>query len=456
MALVERPRRIIVNKRAERKAQVYIGIDFGTTYTKVSYMIAPSTIRYSIKFTNSKSGYYKPSVVYVNEQETEVSFNYFESSREVKYFKYSMIDSTLLSEETEGRLLKVPKARLFSAFYLGCLIRIIKAEIVKNPELSNYSSEPEWYINIGVPIGNYDETDKIHKNVYNVVLNVGYQFASSSTFSQKIDLKKFEEFYVQHEKDYLSNLNSISELYAEILMYHQDNQVPEGFYAIVDVGGGTVDIATFYKYISKDYGTEVECISQKVESLGVESLINKSANNADSEEEREQIREYLIDSTLNYNNDDYKIHNIGSPYINGHCLYLNRRLFRTAYGTCLMEAKKKQRSLMSAQAKNKQKLCCFLLGGGKSLQFYSQAIQHMAYAHSKAGFPPEVITDIKEYINNNPDLKVKSNRLIISQMLAQPYEKIPPIRDMPWHFDMTEEERVSEEDLPDVDQLYPK
>ena len=40
MALVERPRRIIVNKRAERKAQVYIGIDFGTTYTKVSYMIA--------------------------------------------------------------------------------------------------------------------------------------------------------------------------------------------------------------------------------------------------------------------------------------------------------------------------------------------------------------------------------------------------------------------------------
>lgn len=121
-----------------------------------------------------------------------------------------------------------------------------------------------------------------------------------------------------------------------------------------------------------------------------------------------------------------------------------------------MEAKKKQRSLMSAQAKNKQKLCCFLLGGGKSLQFYSQAIQHMAYAHSKAVFPPEVITDIKEYINNNPDLKVKSNRLIISQMLAQPYEKIPSIKDMPWHFDMTEEERISEEDLPDVDQLYPK
>ncbi len=455
MALVERPRRIIVSKRAERKAQVYIGIDFGTTYTKVSYMIAPSTIRYSIKFTNSKSGYYKHSVVYVNELETEVSFNYFESSREVKYFKYSMIDSTLLSEETEGRVLKVPKARLFSAFYLGCLIRIIKAEIVKNPELSNYFSEPEWYINIGVPIGNYDETDKIHKNVYNVVLNVGYQFASSSTFSQKIDLKKFEEFYVQHEKDYLSNLNSISELYAEILMYHQDNQVPEGFYAIVDVGGGTVDIATFYKYISKDYGTEVECISQKVESLGVESLINKSANNADSEEEREIVRKYLCTAVLNYNSEFNSMWNLDCPSLNKHCFLLNRRLFRTAYGKCLMEAKEKLRSEMNKQIMNKQNLHCFLLGGGKSLPFYSQTINYMAGVHTRSGLPKEVISDVNEYINNNPDLETKDSRLLISQMLAQPFEKIPPIKNMPWNF-----EKQKPREVPyifvDVDQRYPK
>ena len=454
MAIMERPRRVIVNQRAARRVQVYIGIDFGTTFTKVSYMIAPSNARYTIKFNETKLGYYKPSIVYVNED--EVSFKYFDGSREVKYFKYSMIDETLLSDETEGRVLNVPKSRLFSAFYLGCLINIIKQEIVKNPELANYATEPEWYINIGVPIGNYDETDKIHKDVYNMVLNVGYQFSSSDIFSEKINLKEFEQYYLKHEKDYLNNLNSISELYAEILMYQQDNQVPEGFYAIVDVGGGTVDIAMFYKHISKEDGTEVECISQKVEALGVESLINKIANNADSDYDREQIREYLIDSKMNYNNDDYGIRDLKSPYINRHNLYLNRRLFRTAYGSCLMEGKKKQRSRMRAQVNNKQELKCFLLGGGKSLQFYHQAIGHMAGAHLNAGFPQEVISDISEYINNNPDLKVKGNRLIISQMLAQPYEKIPPIKDMPWHFDMTEEERMADIDMPDVDQLYPK
>ncbi|WP_443740233.1 hypothetical protein [Treponema sp.] len=308
----------------------------------------------------------------------------------------------------------------------------------KNPELANYSSEPEWYINIGVPIGNYDETDKVHKDVYNVVLNVGYQFSSSSEFSERISLEQFQIFYLQHEKDYLSNLNSISELYAEILMYHQDNMVPEGFYAIVDVGGGTVDVATFYKYISKEEGTQVECISQKVESLGIESLINRIANNADCEEDREQIREYLIETLMNYNNDDYSIKDLKSPYINRHSLYLIRKQFRTVYGSCLMDAKKKRRVLMAEQKDNAHPLKCFLLGGGKDLSFYSQAIRHMAWAHNNAGFPQEEIVDIKTYIQNNPDLKVKGNRLIISQMLAQPYEKIPPIKDMPWHFDMTE------------------
>lgn len=80
----------------------------------------------------------------------------------------------------------------------------------------------------------------------------------------------------------------------------------------------------------------------------------------------------------------------------------------------------------------------------------------MATAHNNADFPQEKIVDIRTYIQNNPDLKVKGNRLIISQMLAQPYEKIPPIKDMPWHFDMTEEERMDDYDRPDVDQLYPK
>lgn len=137
-------------------------------------------------------------------------------------------------------------------------------------------------------------------------------------------------------------------------------------------------------------------------------------------------------------------------------LYLIRKQFRTVYGSCLMDAKKKRRVLMAEQKDNAHPLKCFLLGGGKDLSFYSQAIRHMAWAHNNAGFSQEEIVDIKKYIQNNTDLKVKENRLIISQMLAHPYEKIPPIKDMPWHFDITEEVRMDDYDKPDVDQLYPK
>ena len=118
MELSERPRRILVNKRGSRRAQIYIGIDFGTTFSKVSYLIAPSTKRYTVVFDDTEQKCFKPSIVYINKTETELSFNNFTNAKEIKYFKYNMINQTLKTNETEGVLQKVPKANLFSAFYL--------------------------------------------------------------------------------------------------------------------------------------------------------------------------------------------------------------------------------------------------------------------------------------------------------------------------------------------------
>ena len=335
------------------------------------------------------------------------------------------------------------------------MIHKIKALIIQNQELKLYTEEPEWYINIGVPICNYDYTKKHQKEVYDIVLRVGYLFASSNIYSERIKLQDFEKFYLQHENDYLNNLNSLSELYAEVLMYQQDNQVPEGFYAVVYVGGGTVDIATFHKFFSKENGSEVECITQEIEALGVESLITRNANNADSEDEREIVRKYLCTAVLNYNSEFDSMWNLDCPSVNRHCFLLNRRLFRTAYGKCLIEAKEKLRSEMNKQIQNKQSLHCFLLGGGRGLTFYSQTINYMAGVHKRAGLPKEVISDVNEYIQNNSDLVEKDNRLIISQMLAQPYEKIPPIANMPWNFEI-EKPKYAPDELVDVDQKYPK
>lgn len=455
MELSERPRRIIVNRRSGRKAQVYIGIDFGTTYSKVSYSIAPSLKRFTIAFDDKDKNFFVPSIVYIDKTETNISFNSFNNSKELKYFKYNMINQTLDNNEKINSIKKIPKARLFSAFYLGCLIHKIETIILRNPELKLYSEEPEWYINIGVPICNYDNTKSHQKEVYDIVLKVGFQFARDSLFSENISITEFEKFYIQHENDYLNNLNSLSELYAEVLMYQQDNQVPAGFYAVVDVGGGTVDIATFHKFFSAEYGSEVECITQEIEALGVESLISRNANNADSKEEREIIRNYLCTAVLNYNSDFDSMWNIDCSSLNKHCFFLNRRLFRAAYGKCLIEAKEKLRSEMNEQIRNKQKLHCFLLGGGKSLPFYSQTINYMSTYHERAGLPKEIISDVNEYINNNPNLKEKDSRLLISQMLAQPFEKIPKIKNMPWNFEKQNPREVTDDSV-DVDQRYPK
>ena len=44
--------------------------------------------------------------------------------------------------------------------------------------------------------------------------------------------------------------------------------------------------------------------------------------------------------------------------------------------------------------------------------------------------------DILDFIKGSKLFDVKDNsRILISQMLAQPYEKIPPLTGMPWSFD---------------------
>ena len=75
----------------------------------------------------------------------------------------------------------------------------------------------------------------------------------------------------------------------------------------------------------------------------------------------------------------------------------------------------------------------FIMGGANSVQFYLASMKHMEQAQKNAGFPFFKYGDVIDYLKGNIQLEVKNDqRLIISQMLAQPYEMIPEIKNMPW------------------------
>lgn len=221
----------------------------------------------------------------------------------------------------------------------------------------------------------------------------------------------------------------------------QNRDIKEGFYAVVDVGGGTTDIATFYKKITKVDGAKehditVSCISQEVCKLGFNSLCSKISQ-MQNETVIEDIKKYLKNCNIGYyrldKHEQLSEYNILTP-IDAKKFYESITDFRTSYGKCLIDAHDKQRELMGKMIFAKQPLHYFVMGGAKEVTFYQHNIERMTSAHKNAGIPEAQKDDILHYLKSDSSFEVHNPRLLISQMLSQPYELIPSLNNMPWDF----------------------
>lgn len=76
----------------------------------------------------------------------------------------------------------------------------------------------------------------------------------------------------------------------------------------------------------------------------------------------------------------------------------------------------------------------FVMGGARSVEFYRASIEYMKKAQENAGIPFFKDSDVFDYVGKNTRLEIRNDqRLVISQMLAQPFEMIPEITNMPWN-----------------------
>ena len=77
----------------------------------------------------------------------------------------------------------------------------------------------------------------------------------------------------------------------------------------------------------------------------------------------------------------------------------------------------------------------FVMGGARSVEFYTSSIEYMKNVQKNAGIPFFKDADVYDYAGRNTRLEIRNDqRLVISQMLAQPFEMIPEINNMPWDF----------------------
>jgi len=428
--------------RTKKNIDINIGLDFGTSFSKVCF-----AERKTFNFVKFEKDEFKSSVVYFDKKTLILYYNKPKECyniEEIKYFKYSMIDEDLPKSKNLGNLkYDVKPEILCSIFFLACLIKESKDYTFKYYNKVIGDIEINWYITMGVPIDNYD--NKNHK-LYDRLLILADKL-NSVLKEDSISFEELYKYYLDNENIKIpefkeSKLNTVPELYAESLSFLQNNNVMEGIYLLVDIGGGTVDMAIMFKEAHNKFSI----VSKDIKPLGIEIVTNNIITDISK---NELVKLYLKN---NYNLSSY-------TYILEEKEKYYKNSFNTAYATIIAKGLKEngiwKNDIEQALIKKKGVIEIYICGGGAKHKWYEDGIWQKnidLYKLLAIGLKLE-IKPVEKLLP-----KEINHRLLIAYTLAQPVENIPDLLGFPWHFhtEKIEESVVVTQvkEKPDVFQIY--
>jgi hypothetical protein len=408
-----------VKDEKKRKISINMGIDFGTSYTKICFSDRIDAF-YFVKFEGEE---YKQSIIYFDYKNEILHYRKplkEDNIEKIEYFKYSMIDDSLTgSKKLSSLKLNVkPPEILCSLFFLVCIIDESK-EYVRNHFMKSLGNiEIEWSITMGVPIEKYENENH---QLYDRLLNIANKMSSNQN-NYSISIKDLDIYYQKNKDISLprfqeSNINTLPELYAESLAFLQSRNVDTGVYAIVDIGGATVDMAMMFKEIREDI-TRFSIVSRNIKPLGIEIVANNIVcDKKDIEQARGEMRNQknILDQRYFSSERDYK------------------EKFKEAFASIVVDLKKKNVHINFKHVlDNDNTLPVIICGGGANFRWYEDGILQTRgqLRNIIAGGLKLEIRPVEKLLPKH----IKNHRLLIAYTLALPVEKIPRLDGYPWYF----------------------
>lgn len=423
---------------------VNIGIDFGTSFTKAAFTAQHQSNPIYVKFAGEDNPFYKPSTVWYNNTKGTVSMEQklYDDVKE-RYFKYTVIKDGLLPSHfdrkdasSETRL-----PILFCIFYLSNVINQAKefVRIQYAGRKDREIDEQRWTITLGVPIDNFNDGEK---RIYDSILMASDEL-SKAEYKEEMLLIEIDKYWKKYANaapfSGHGELNTLPELYAESLSFIRDINTPNGLYALVDVGGGTVDIAILMRMMRQGGTPMVSIMGHTVVPLGIETVIQKIAKDEFEDYPRKSYRKYLRNSIYG-------------------CVAVDKESERQS-GSKLSETfssnvvkVKSNRDAHRALEDRKGELPVIVCGGGAHFKWYEQKIMDCATrlknalsVHNKLG---RVIGGLKLKLEEPARLLnltgETEQRLIIAGQLSYPVEDIPDVDGFPWYYNSIAKQELHE------------
>lgn len=265
-SITEKPGQVLVKKRIspieEKPYTVYVGVDFGTSFTKVAYRISggmEKVLPLSIS-TMPSMHYAQPSLIAFKNKEIlfgEEAYKFLEKSkldhgiRCVKMLFAGEIDPDYRNKELHANFSKYCEENSIDPKYIkpgywvtAYLVWII--DKITTTLQNKFNRELNLNFNVCIPLDTYekDEVRKGFQKAINVVGEIGQIWNGKNDMSL-VDMIAQSWDHAGTEEIGESRVHIVPEAVAQMACYLNSLSVENKIHGVIDFGSGTTDFSIF-------------------------------------------------------------------------------------------------------------------------------------------------------------------------------------------------------------------
>lgn len=247
-----------------RAIPVYVGIDFGTAYTKAAVSFLDTV--FPIDWSGTRNGA-TPLLLPTEYTATEKGRCWLGQPPSAK--SGDVVGG--LKQEFISDTVSAPAIRR-AAVFIALVLQYVRAWVFHHHAAKLPHRPLRWHFNIGTPCNGVEENER--KQAYDQLQRLAW--AMSVEPAERINYALASKLHPDCAGVMLADLaehDAVPEFVAQLAGYAKSAQRRNGLHALIDVGGGTVDMVTFN--VHQDQGEDVfPFFVPQVQALGTFGLIN--------------------------------------------------------------------------------------------------------------------------------------------------------------------------------------
>ncbi len=253
-------------KVGQEPIQLVIGLDFGTSFTKI--VVGESRKRYAVPFDDfaldkDKNPYLLPSVVSIVQVSEECTLGLHSNAiRTHDNLKMPLIDRDFS-----------PEVKIRAVVFLALVLRYVRGWLFSAHQRTYMNRHIEWFVNVGLPTDSYDDNEltSIYLDIVRTAWHLSILPGPISFATALIQIQQpLNDLADRALPD--DRINTFPEFVAQIAVYVRSPRRQEDLHAMIDVGSGTLDV-TVFNVVKKKTEDLFPIFERAVRPLGTRYLL---------------------------------------------------------------------------------------------------------------------------------------------------------------------------------------